>query len=325
MHHYFRDISKQLAIATLLLVALCVSAQQAFPSKHIRFIVPYPTGSGTLVARLVGDKVAESLGQPVVVESRPGGDTIIGATVVAKASPDGYTIMLISGSHVTLSMLHKSVPFDVIADFSPVATLTASELVLAINPSMDANSLSELIALAKSKPNQLSYASTGSGGPSHLAAELFNSLTGVQVANIPYKGSGPAVTDLIGGHVQMYFGPPSLVINHIKAGTLRGIAVSGGTRLSAAPQMSTFTEAGLAGFDVRNWYGVLAPRETPKAVVDRLSIEIGKALAHPDVVERLSTLGFSPFISSPEQTLALMKNDMVRMAKIIYATNIKPE
>jgi tripartite-type tricarboxylate transporter receptor subunit TctC len=259
------------------------------------------------------------------VDNRPGGDTIIGAEALVKSPRDGYTIMLIAGNHVTIPLLHQNVPFDAIKDFDAVATLTVAEQLLALHPSVPANNLKELIALAKAKPGQLTFAGSGNGGPSHLAGELFGILARVKIQHVPYKGSGPAVIDLIGGHVQMYFGPGSVLISHIQSGRLKAVAISGDKRLSSLPQVRTFTEQGLPGFDVRIWYGVLAPGGTPADIVNKLSSEIGRILAMPDITEKLAGLGFDPFISTPEQFAALMRADMARSANIIKTANIKLE
>ncbi len=200
-------------VAALIALATPAAAQQDFPSKPMRFIVPFPPGSGTTVARLVGDKMTANWGQQVIVDNRPGGDTIIGAQALLKSSRDGHSIMLIAGNHVTIPLLHKDVPFDAIKDFDAVATLTLAEQLLALHPSVPVNNVKELIALAKAKPEQLTFAGSGNGGPSHLAAELFGMLAGVKMQHVPYKGSGPAVIDLLGGHVHMYFGPGSVLIS----------------------------------------------------------------------------------------------------------------
>ena len=319
----FTGMTRAWAAGVLMAFASSAAAPQAYPSKPIRFIVPYPPGSGTLVARLIGDKLMESWGQPVIVDPRPGGDTIIGAEALVRSQRDGQTIMLISSSHVTINLLHKNVPFDAIKDVAAVATLTISELLLALHPSVPANNVKELIALAKSKPGQLNFASAGKGGPSHLAAELFNMLAGIKIQHVPYKGSGPAVGDLLGGHVQVYFGPGTVLIPHIKSGKLKAIAIGGDSRLPTLPQIPTFAEAGMPGFKLSNWYGLLAPAGTPKVIIDKLAIEIGKVLAMPDVKEKLSSQGLGPFISSPEQFGLLMKADMEKYAKIIKAANIE--
>ena len=324
MMKFVTAATNMLLLGVMLMLAGSAIAQQAYPSKPIRFITPYaPGGSTSIMARVIGQKLTEAWGQPVVVDNRPGGNTIIGTDALAKSAPDGYTIMLTTNTHVINPNFSLNLPYDTIKDFTPVATLYISEFVLVLNSSVPANSLQELIALAKSKPGKLNYASTGSAGSSHLAAELFNVQAGVNIQHIPYKGAGPALTDLIGGQVEMHVNNPLVMIPHIKSGKIKGIAVTGATRLAALPDVPTFAEAGLSGLDVKFWYGVLAPAGTPKAIIDKLSNEIAKILAMPDIRERLISQGLEPFISTPEQFAALMKADMAKYANLVKAANIK--
>ncbi len=315
-----------LTIGVLSAIAGPAVSQEPYPSRAIRFITPYPPGgSTTTVMRLVGEKLTESWGQPVIVDNRPGGNTIIGTEALAKSPPDGYTIMLTTNAHVINPNLFRNLPYDPIKDFAPVATVYSSELLLALHPSVPANSLPEFIALAKSRSGKLNYASTGNGSPNQLANELFNMMVGAKMQHIPYKGSGQAIADLLGGQVQLYFTPPLPAVPFIKSGKLKAIAVSGEVRLRALPQVPTFTEAGLPGFNVRVWYGILAPAGTPKDIIDKLSTEIGRILALPDIKERLVALGVDPLIATPDQFAAMMKADLTMFAKIIKAANIKLE
>ena len=316
----------RMAVAGVLMgLAGSVSAQQAYPSKAIRMIVPYAAGGPTdVVARLLGPHLTRSLGQPIIVDNRPGGTTIIGTEALAKSPPDGYTIMMMAIAHTIIPSLLPT-PYDPIKDFAPIATVVSGELVLVLNPSVPANTLQELIALAKSKPGELNYASASTGGPLHLAGELLNMMTGIKTQHIPYKGAAPALADLVAGQVQMFFSPPDTAIPQIKAGKLKAIAISGATRLSALPQVPTFTEAGLPGFNVKNWFGVLAPAGTPKPIIDRLSSEIAKILAIAEVREKLVSQGMEPFISTPEQFAALIRSDFAQYAKVIKQANIKLE
>jgi len=323
---------KPLNIAGLM-VTLCVltglaspaSAQQAYPNRAIRLVVPFPPGGGTnIIARLIGQKLAENVGQQVIVDNRPGGNTLIGTDTVAKSAPDGYSLLIAGSSHVINSnLLHT--PYDPIKDFIGIAPVTRTELVLVLNPAVPANNLQELITLAKSKPGQLNYATPGAGGPMHLAMELFNITVGTKMQHVPYKGSGPATVDLIAGQVQLAVQSPLAAIPQIKAGRLKALAVSGETRLAALPQLPTFTEAGLPNFHIGFWYGILAPAGTPKAIVDMLNGELRKALNAPDVREKLQGQGMDPFILSPEEFATLMKTDMARYAKVIKAANVKLE
>ena len=304
-----------------------VFAQQTYPSKPIRLIVPFPPG-GSIdpVARLIGPKLAESLGQPVLVDNRPGANGAIGTEILAKSPPDGHTLILLGAStHVTNALLVRNLPYDSFKDFAPVATVQRSDYVLVVHPSLPANTLKELVALAKSRPGQISYASSGNGNLNHLAAELFNMLTGIKTHHVPYKGGGQALTDLMSGQVQMHFSVLISAIPQIKSGRLKAIAIGGETRFAALPQVPTFTEAGLPGFSLRPWQGVLAPARTPRPIIDRLSSEIGRIVALPDIRERLVSLGMQPLISTPEQFAALMAEDFAKSSAVIKTANIALE
>ncbi len=306
------------------LVALAgpVAAQHDYPVKPVRIITPYvPGGSTSVLARLVGQKLTESWGQQVLVDNRGGGDTIIGTDAVAKSPPDGYTILLAGTTLVMNASLYSKLPYDTFKDFAPIAALTSYEMFLSIHPSLPANNLQEFIAFAKSKPGQLNYASTGT--TAQLAAELFNNLAGTKIQHIPYKGGGQSITDVVAGQVQLTFCPPTNVIGHVKNGRLKGIAVSGKKRLSALPQVPTFAEAGLPGYDVTTWYGLFAPAGTPKEIVDKVSAEIARILALPDLKQKLDSQGFDPFIATADEFAAVMKADYAKYAKIIKTANIK--
>jgi len=297
-----------------------------YPTKPIRLIVPYPPGGTTSTfARLVGQRMTESWGQNVIVDNRPGGNTVIGTEALSKAAPDGYTIMFMDSAHVINPSLMPKLPYTAIKDFSPVATLASTELMLTVHPSVPAATLQEFIAYAKTKPGQLNYASSGTGSVSHLSSELLNMTSGVKLVHIPYKGAADALVAVIGGHVTMYFAAPISAIPHVKANRLKAIAVPGNARLAALPNLPTFEEAGLPGFSSRNWYAVLAPGGTPRPLVNKLSTEISRIIALPDTRERLVGMGMDPFISTPDQFTALMHADMAKFAKIIKSANIKLE
>ena len=313
------------ALATAMLLAGAAAGQQPYPEKPIRLIVPYaPGGSTDLLARLIGPKLAESWGQSVIVDNRPGGNTIIGTQALTKAAPDGYTILLMAIAHTIIPNLIPT-PYDPIRDFAPVATVGRGELLLVVHPSVPASNLQELIALAKSKPGQLNYASASTGGPLHLAGELFNMLADVKTQHIPYKGGGPAMLDLLGGHVQMMFSSPPESIPHLKTGKLKAIAISGSTRSPVLPQVATFAEAGMPGFTAKNWFGILAPAGTPRPVIDKLSTEVARILALPEIRDKLLSQGMDPFTSTPDQFGALLKSDLALYGKIIKAANVKLE
>jgi len=300
------------------------TAQTSYPGKPIRFITPFAAGGSTSVlARIVGQKMTETWGQQILVDNRPGGNTLIGAEALARSAPDGYTIMLASINHAINPLLIPNWPYDPVRDFASVSLLGSSEYMLALNNAVPAGNLQEFIAYAKARPGQLNYASPANGGPGHLAGELFNIRAGVKMLHIPYKGAGPAITDLVGGQVQLSFVVPLNVITLVKAGKLKAIAVSGKNRMSALAQMPTFTEAGLPNFEPTIWFGVIAPVGTPKLIIDKLSVEIGRILSLPDVKDNLDSQGIDSSPSTPEQFDARIRSDMIKFSQVIKAANIK--
>ncbi len=311
-----------------LLIAMVGSAmaQQDYPSKPIRWILPYVAGGATtILARLVGDKLTSAWGQQIVVDNRGGGNTILGSEAMVRAAPDGYTILLVTSTHVMNSLLIPKLPYDSIKDFAPVATLAGYEPVLFLHPSVLANTLQEFIALAKAKPGELKYASTGTGSATHLACEYFRILAGVETLQIPYKGTAPTAVALVAGEVQWLISPPSTFISFVKSGKVKAIAAGGPTRLAALPQVPTFTEGGLPAYDLKGWYGVLAPAATPRAIVNKLSAEIGRILRMPEMREKLIAQEMEPFINNADQFAALIKSEMVKFGTIIKTANIKIE
>ena len=322
--NYLAALARILTAGALIALAGVAAAQPTYPNKALRLIVPFPPGGSTnIVARIIGQKLNESLGQAVIVDNRGGGNTIIGTDALAKSAPDGYTLLFATSTVAIQPHLIANLPYDVFKDFAPVATLTKSEYILALHPSVPANNLQEFIALAKAKPGQLNYGTSGAGGPQNLAGELFNILAGVKIVHIPYKGGGPAFIDLIAGQVQLAFNNSINVLPHVKTGKLKAIAISGETRASVLPQVPTFTEAGLPGFDVRNWFGILLPAGTPRPIIDKLSAEFGRILTMADVRDKLDSQGVDPFVSSPEKFAALIKADYVTYGKVIKTANIK--
>jgi tripartite-type tricarboxylate transporter receptor subunit TctC len=312
-------------IAALSLSAGTAGAQSPYPSKMIRLILPYaPGGSTSAVGRLIGHKLTESWHQQVLVDNRPGGNTMIGSEALVKSPPDGYTLLLVTSTHTINPSVLKT-PYDAIKDFAPVTTLTRSPIGLVVHPSLPVKSLREFIALAKARPDQIDYASSGIGTSNHLAAELFSMLAGIKMHHIPYKGGGPAMNDLLGGQVQVHMNVPVNLIPQIQAGRLRGLAVTGDARLPPIPQVPTFREAGLPAFDMTNWNGLLAPAGTPKPVLDKLAAEIAKILQQPDVRERLAAQGQTPWSSTPEQFATLIRAEIDRFAKVVKTAGIKAE
>ena len=319
-------LSGMLTFALLCPLAALAQTAAAYPSKPIRFITPFaPGGSTTTIARVIGQKLTESWGQNVIVDNRPGGNTIIGTEALAKSTPDGYTLLLTSNAHVTMPSLFPKLPYDSIKDFAPVGNVYSSEFVLVVSPALPVNNLQELIAMAKAKPGQLNYATTGAGGSGHLANEMLAMLAGIKTQHITYKGAAPAIVDVIGGQIQMFINNPLTFVSHIRSERLKAIAITGEVRIPALPQVPTFTESGLPGMDVRPWFFVVAPAGTPAPIVNKLSQEFTRIMALPDVMDYLAKQGMNAFSSTPEQLATLMKADMARWAKFIKAANIRGE
>jgi tripartite-type tricarboxylate transporter receptor subunit TctC len=316
----------KLAASAALLIATSASAvAQTYPSKSIRMVIPFPPGGTTdILARIAAQKLSEALGQQVVPDNRPGAAGNIGSEQVAKSPPDGYTLATIPGSTLTIHpSLYAKLPFDPLKDFAPITILAAVPNALVVHPSLPVRSVKDLIALAKSRPGQLNYASTGAGQSTHLSMELFKTMGGVNIIHVPYKGSAPAVTDLLGGHVPMMFDNMPSALPHVKAGKLRGIAVSTLKRSPVAPELPTVAESGLPGFEVSVWFSVLAPANTPREIVQRLNQVLVKSLQAPDTRERLTTQGAEAIGNTPDEFTAVMKRDIVKWAKVVKDANIK--
>jgi tripartite-type tricarboxylate transporter receptor subunit TctC len=317
-------IVRAVSLGMLFIAAGTAVAQQPYPSKPVRYIVPFPPGGSTdPMARMVAAKLTERWGQSVIVDNRPGGNTVIGTDVLAKATPDGYTIGWAGPSFFSTPSLLPKLPYDTFKDFVGVATLVKSRSVLVLHPSVPANSLQEVIALAKSKPGQLNYGSSGIGTNVHLAGALFCIMTGTNIQHIPYKGSGPLSTDLMAGRVEMSFQVPITVIAHIHSGKLKAIAISGETRLPPLPQVPTFSEAGLPGYGLRSVNGIIAPAKTPRQVISKIAAEMAIVLGLPDTLDFIAKQGAEPLISTPEQTTAIIAEEVARYAKIIKEAGIK--
>jgi tripartite-type tricarboxylate transporter receptor subunit TctC len=315
--------SQVLAGATIAMLAAVAIADPVYPTRPIRIVTPYaPGGSTSVTGRLLGEHFTSRWRQNVVVDSRGGGNTTIGTAIVAKSPPDGYTLLLTTTTHSILTNVMKT-PYDPVKDFAPVATLGIQPHVLVLHPGVAASTVQELIALAKANPDQLTFASSSSGGTSHMAGEVFNMLAGVKIRHIPYKGGGPATIDLIGGHVQMFFSVPVNIVGHVQSGKLKALAVTGEIRLTALPQTPTFAEGGLRGMDVKTWHGVFAPAGTSRTIVDKLSAEIGALLAMPGIQEKLENLGLTTMISTPDQFGAMIKSEIGLYRKVVRAANIR--
>jgi tripartite-type tricarboxylate transporter receptor subunit TctC len=299
---------------------------QAYPTRPIRLVLPFaPGGSTDTLARVLQPKLAEALGQTIVIDNRPGGANNIAAEIVARSAPDGYTIFMASPNLTTNKALYRKLSYDPERDFAPVTHLGIGPYVVAAHPGLAANSISELVALAKAKPRALSYASPGIGSASHLAVELFKSRAGVDMVHVPYKGGGPAGLAVLAGEVQLFLGTVASAMGHVRAGRLKAIAITSAKRSAFAPELPTVDESGFRGFDVNTWDCFVAPAGTPKAIISRLHAETVKALRMPDVREQVHKLGYEPTGTSPEELAAFLRSETALWTKVIRNANIQLE
>lgn len=317
-------IGRSLLVA-MFAVAAPAAWAQAWPAKPIRIVAPSTPGDAPdVIARLVADKLSVALGQQVVVENRPGAGGVVGSEAVAKSPPDGYTLIMgNAGSHGINAAVYSKLPYDIQRDFVPVSQVAVAPNVMVINPGVPANTVAEFIAYAKSQPGKLSYASGGNGSSAHMSMELFKSMAGVDIQHIPYKGSSPALTDLIGGQVVVFIGNMPPTVPHIKAGKLRALAVTTKTRSALMPELPTIADAALPGFETVAWFGVLAPAGTPPEVVNRLSLEIGKIARSPEMRERLLAMGAEPVGGTPEEFKAVIDRDIAKWKPLAQKVGIK--
>jgi len=300
---------------------------QAYPSKPVTMIVPFPAGGTTdIVARLTAQKLSEAWGQPVVVDNRAGAGGNIGSAMVAKAAPDGYTILMGTvGTHAINASLYEKMPYDVVKDFAPITNVAAVPNMLVINPALPVNSVKELIEYGKKNPGKLNMASSGNGTSIHLAGELFKVMTGVQMEHIPYKGSAPALTDMMGGQVQVMFDNMPSAINHVKAGKLKALAVTTATRSSAMPDLPTVAEAGVPGFEAASWFGLLAPAGTPKEIVAKIQADVVKAMKTTDLTEKMAQQGAVAVGNTPDEFSAYIKVELAKWEKVVKASGAKAD
>jgi tripartite-type tricarboxylate transporter receptor subunit TctC len=313
----------RLLLALALLACGLTHAQAPFPNHGLRIILPFPAGGSTdPIARVIAQKLTEEWGQPAIVDNKPGANTIIGTEALLKAPADGHTLLYTASTHVINALLVPNLPYDSTKDFQPVASVVRSEFVLVVHPSVPANNLKEFIALAKAKPGAINYATSGNGNPNHLAGEYFAQVAGVKINNVPYKGGGPAINDLLGGQVQAMFSVPTAVAGHIKAGKLKALAYTGEKPLPGL-NIPTFAQAGLPGFDINSWNGIFVAAGTPKPLVDKLSAQIGRILTLPDVKEKLAAQGQEPWFQDADQFAATLAADRQKYAAIVKAANIK--
>jgi tripartite-type tricarboxylate transporter receptor subunit TctC len=320
--HLKASLARLFVAAMALGLAADGAQAQTYPSKPIRMVVPFtPGGTTDILARTVGQKMGEAWGQPVVVDNRPGAGGNIGSELVAKSAPDGYTLLMGTiSTHAINASLYKRLPFDPTRDFAPVSRVGTLPNILIVHPSVPVKSVKELIELAKSKPGDLNFASSGVGTSLHLSGELFNSMAGVKLVHVPYKGSSPALADLLGGQVKIMFDNLPSALPHVKAGKLKPLAVTGTRRASVLPEVPTVIESGLAGFEVTSWFAVFAPAKTPKDIVTKLNGEIVKILNSADVQEKLTQIGVDAAPTTPEELAAFAKAETEKWGKVVKAT-----
>jgi tripartite-type tricarboxylate transporter receptor subunit TctC len=297
-----------------------------YPGRQIRVIVPFAAGGPTdAIARAIGQKLTETWNQPVVIDNRPGAGGNIGTEIAAKSAADGYTLFIGTVANAINQSLFAKLPFDFVRDFAPVTQNYITGLILAVHPSLPVKSVKELIALAKTRPGELSFSSSGVGGTPHLSGELFNTLAGVSMVHVPYKGSAPAMADLLGGHVQLTFDNMLTVLPQVKAGKLRGLAVTLTARSALAPELPTVAESGLAGFEVKSWNGVVVPTGTPKEIIARLNGEIVRILRQPELREKFMLQGVELVPTTPEEFGTFIRQDIAKWAKVIQLSGARAE
>ena len=314
---------KLAAVFVVAVFPAAVAWAQTYPSGPVRIVVPFPPGGGTdILARSLAQKLNEAWGVSVIVDNRGGANGTIGAAVVAKAPPDGQTVIVVPSGFAVNPSIYKTLPFDALRDFAPVSQLAASPLVLVVHPSFPPRSVKELIAFLKARPDEINYGSSGNGSPPHLATELFKLLTGTKMTHIPYKGAGPAAVDVIAGQIPLYFMNALQAVPHIKAGRVRPLAVTSGARFPGLARIPSIAEAGVPGYDYTNWYGLLAPAGTPRAAISKLHGEVARILNLPEIKERLSGEGALVVASTPDEFATFLKREMAQFAKVVKASGM---
>jgi len=315
-----------LVLAALLLVPGAPVLAQDYPARPVRMIVPFAAGGpADVYARFLAQRLQEALGQPFVVDDRPGGGSVIGTDAVAKSPADGYTLLVMSNTHTVNESLMPNKPFVLMRDFVGVAPINSSDLVLVVHPSVKANTIAELIAQAKAEPGRMSYASSGPGTPYHMAGELFKSMAGVDILHVPYKGSAGARTDVLGGQVQMMFDAVTVMNQHAREGKVKALGTSGTTRSSVLPGVPTIAEAGVPGYETTIWLGVMAPKGTPAAVVAKLNAEIGRIVSRQDVRDDWAKQGAVPMTMTPAEFARYLEQDIVKWERVVKISGAKPD
>ena len=319
-----KTVARYLPVLLAPFVFAAAAAAQGYPARPVRLIVPFPPGGGTdTMARVIAPKLSEYLGQQVVPENRGGAGANIGAEAVAKSAPDGYTLMLATITNAIGASLYTKLNYDLVRDFATVTQLATTPHILVVHPSVPARTVREFISLAKARPGELAYSSSGSGSAAHLAGELFNSLAGVKTTHVPYKGGGPSMIALVGGEVSLAFATMPSAIGYVRSGRLRGIAVTTERRSPSTPELPTIAEAGVAGYEAGSWYGLSAPAGTPKEIVARLHAETIRVLGLVDVKDRLFNAGFEIVTSTPDRFAAFTRNEIQKWGKIVKSAGLK--
>jgi len=314
------------AMALTLALAVTPALAQNYPTHPVKVIVPYGVGgSADVFGRFLAAKLTESMGQGFVIENRPGGGAVIGTDAVAKAAPDGHTILIMSNTHTVNESLMAKKPYDLLKDLAPVTGINSQDLLLVISPKVKANTLKEFIALAKSQPGKLNYASSGPGTPYHMAGELFKHMAGVDIVHVPHKGSDQARTAVLGGQVDMMFDAISTIVSHVNAGKLKALGTTGKKRSAVTPNIPTVAEAGLPGYEATIWLGVMAPAATPKPVLEKLAGAIAKIVNAPDVKEKWAEQGAVPMAMTPDEFGKFIREDVQKWAKLVKETGMKVE
>lgn len=314
----------RLLLGTVIALTPAFAAAQAFPTKPVRFIVGFPPGGATdLVARIIQPKMSAALGKQVVVENRPGASGIIGTDLIARAEPDGHTIGMVHIGAMVISPAIQKVPYDVHKDFAPLTQLVSLQNIIVVNPTLAAKTLKDYIALAKSRPGDMLFGTSGTGSPGHLAGVLMEQMAGIRLTHVPYKGGGPLITDLIAGHVPSSFSVISTALPHVRSGRIRAIAVTGAKRAEGASDIPTVAESGLKGYAATNWYGMVAPAGTPAPVIERLNREIVAALKSPEVIQQLKARGIEAAPSTPAEFGEFIRAEEKKWVPVIKRANIK--
>jgi len=318
--NFFSFARTLVALSVLTLLCGLASAQSPYPNRLIRMIVPFGSGGSTdALARMIAQKLSENLGQPVIVDNRTGGNTVVGADALVKSAPDGYTLYFVSVDHAVHGHFQPT-PYHPVNDFAPVATISYTQLLLVANPALPVNNVQELITLGKSNLSALNIGTAGAQGVQHLTGDLFNGLAGTKMQQVPYRGGGPAMLDVMGGQIQLYFSIPLSASPHIKSGKLKPIAITGLSRSSMFPNVPTFAEAGVQGMDVKVWFGMFAPSGTPKPVLERLNAEISRIIVAPDVKENLIAQGMEPYVTTGDEFAAMFKSEFAKWGRVVKSS-----